>query len=61
MILMNHPAASCMVSNMNAPPLMGGDKGEGEQTFFHPHLTSPIPAITAAGSSTRGRNYTVTL
>jgi len=39
---MNHPAASCRVSNINAPPLMGGDKGEGEQTFYHPHLTSPI-------------------
>jgi len=24
------------------PPLMGGDKGEGEQTFYHPHLPSPI-------------------
>ena len=24
------------------PPLMGGDKGEGDQTFYHPHLTSPI-------------------
>jgi len=23
---------------------MGGDKGEGEQTFYHPHLTSPFPA-----------------
>ena len=21
---------------------MGGDKGEGAQTFYHPHLTSPI-------------------
>jgi len=21
---------------------MGGDKGEGEQTFYHPHLPSPI-------------------
>jgi len=21
---------------------MGGDKGDGEQTFYHPHLTSPI-------------------
>jgi len=51
---MNHPAAplsrdfrkaptSCRVSNINAPPLMGGDKGEGEQTFYPPHLTSPIP------------------
>jgi hypothetical protein len=40
---------------------MGGEKEEGEQTFYHPHLTSPIPAITAAGSSTRGRNYTVSL
>jgi len=39
---MNLPAASCRVSNINAPPLMGGDKGEGEQTFYHPHLTSPI-------------------
>jgi len=25
-----------------SPPLMGGDKGEGEQTEYHPHLTSPI-------------------
>jgi len=58
---MNQSAASCRVSNINAPPLMGGDKGEGEQTFYHPHLTSPFPAITAAGSSTRGRNYAVTL
>jgi hypothetical protein len=22
--------------------LMGGDQGEGEQEFCHPHLTSPI-------------------
>jgi len=22
-----------------SPPLMGGDKGEGEQTFYHPHFT----------------------
>jgi len=39
---MNHPAASCRVSNINPSPLMGGDKGEGEQTSYHPHLTSPI-------------------
>jgi len=25
-----------------SPPLMGGDKGEGDQRFYHPHLTSPI-------------------
>jgi len=25
-----------------SPPLMGGDKGEGEQEFYHSHLSSPI-------------------
>ena len=22
-----------------SPPLMGGDKGEGDKTFYHPHST----------------------
>jgi len=47
---MNHPGARlrraqpsrCRVSNINASPLMGKDKGQGEQTFYHPHLPSPI-------------------
>jgi len=39
------------IQYQTAPPLMGGDKGEGEQIFYHPHLTSPI----------KGEDYTVTL
>ena len=42
----------------NAPPLMGGDqparlqagKGEGDQTFFHPHLTSPFKGEGLGGN-----------
>jgi hypothetical protein len=46
-IKMNLPAASCGVSGHDiiAPPLMGGDRGEGEVSGdpdHHPHLTSPI-------------------
>ncbi len=33
---------SYRVFNINAPPLMGGDKGEGEQTFYHPHPALPL-------------------
>jgi len=29
--------------------LMGGDKGEGEQRFSHPHLSSPIPGRAGKG------------
>jgi len=35
-----------------SPPLMGGDKGEGDQIFYHPHLTSPHQG---------GRHHVVTL
>ena len=50
--LMNLPAASCRVSNIKLPPpLMGGDKGEGEQTFYH-----PIPNLPH-----QGEDYMVTL
>jgi len=28
---------------------MGGDKGEGEQRFYHPHLSSPIYSLASKG------------
>jgi len=51
---MNHPTANCRVSIIKLPlPCLpggrGGDKGEGEQRFCHPHLSSPIPGWAGKG------------
>jgi hypothetical protein len=38
------------IYNQTSPPLMGGEKGEGEQTFCHPHLASPIKGEELCGN-----------
>jgi len=40
----NEPPCSKLqgIQYQTSPPLMGGDKGEGEQRFCHPHLSSPL-------------------
>jgi hypothetical protein len=39
----NSAAETAGYLNLTTPPLMGGDKGEGDNNGSnHPHLTSPI-------------------
>jgi len=45
-----------------SPPLMGGDQGEGEQKFNHPHLSFPIEGEEQYGDPiARAGNYQVKL
>ena len=40
------PCTKLEAIRYETPPfLMGGDKGEGEQTFYHPHLPSLSPPL----------------